>query len=554
MRPINNVVDVTNYVLMDLGQPLHAFDLDKLEGGIAVRFGKNGEAIRALDGKDYRLTPDCLLIADAKKPVAIAGIMGGEASSVGASTSRALLESARFSPPVIRKASQTLRLRSDSSYRFERGTDPKMVELASLKAAGLILKLCGGSASSLSRQGKMPNEPASITVSSERLNGLLGAALPPDAVRSALDAIAEKLEFQGETVKFTPPSHRGDLSTAWDLAEEVGRLIGYDNIPPRISPVAPKPARQLPIQSLIERCRLRLSGFGLDEAYNYDFISEKTLKAGLWPDESLSRLANPLSEDWAILRPTLLLGLLDNARGNLNRSAESIRLYEIGKVYRAGGGGVAERWQLAALILGPSGGFWRPQRAQAGDFFDMKGIVEELLSGISGVAWAEWRGAKFHSDTLFHPGASLRLNTPKGPLGVAGLLHPRAARAWDLERTPACLFELDLEALLELEAPKSQFRAYSLFPSSRLDISILVADSIPYAEIESAIRAPGIAELKEIALVDLFMGKGIPQGKKSLTLRLRFAREDRTIVDAEVKAALARILESLKGLGAELRS
>lgn len=547
LRPINNLVDITNYILMDIGQPLHAFDLDLLAGTqIAVRFASEGETIKALDNKDYALTPSCLVIADAEKPVAVAGVMGGLESAVTVKTTRAFLESAYFDPIVVRKTSAALRLRSDSSYRFERGADIAMVETASERAAGLILKLCGkdAQASPPLNVGKERAETAPILVTTSRINEILGADFPDEAITSTLRSIDPGLEERaGKTLHFSPPSCRRDLATAWDLSEEIGRLLGYEHIPAKISSVALRPSRAAPGQTIAERCRQRLAALGLCEAYNYDFLSEKLLRMARPDDKNLARIANPLSEDWTTLRPTLLIGLLQNAAANLNRGTKSVRLFELGKTYRKTPSGLEERARAAAILLGPvAPPFWGPQKIRRNDFYDTKGVVLDLLAYIPGLALVPFKAC----DPLFHPGASLRLSTPKGVLGALGLLHPPIARAWGLERENASIFELDLDLLAELEPARFQFSPYSRHPSAARDLSVVVDKKIPYADVAAVLRGCAIAELKSLELVDLFEGRGVPKGKQSLTLRLTFGRLDRALTDVEVNAAVEKILAALK--------
>ncbi|MBI5631556.1 MAG: phenylalanine--tRNA ligase subunit beta [Elusimicrobia bacterium] len=560
LRPVNNLVDITNYMLLDMGQPLHAFDLDKLEGGqIRVRCAKPGETILALDGKEYALSAQCLVVADARKPVAVAGVMGGLESAVTAKTTRCLLECAHFAAPVVRKTGQALRLRSDSSYRFERGTDVAAVGPAALRAAELILKLCGpaAQASRAMDVGRKAPETKPILFSASRINSILGAEFPPDSVRGVLGALADKLDQKNGELRFWPPSHRSDLETVWDLAEETGRMLGYDNIPSAAAAVALKPSRVTPAAALAERCRRRLAGFGLMEAYNYDFLAEKTLEKGRLNLENRARLANPISEDWTILRPSLLLGLLQNAQANRRRGASAVRLFEIGKVYAKRAEAVEERAHLAGLLQGPVAPIsWKAARSPDADFYDAKGLLEEMLAGLPGLQWSPMKeGPAGASDPLFHAAASLRLKTPRGVLGAVGLLNPQAARAWELERQATAVFELDLEVLAELPRPDGKFKPYSLLPSAARDLCVVMDQAVPYSQAEEVIGACAIPELASVALVDVFSGKRLPADRRSLTFRLSFSSPERTLTDDEVNSAVDKILKALKArLGAELRS
>jgi phenylalanyl-tRNA synthetase beta chain len=559
LRPINTLVDITNYLLMDLGQPMHAFDADKLDGGVCVRFAKPGERIVALDEKEYALNERCLVIADRTKPVAVAGVMGGRDTGVTEKTKRAFLESAFFDPPTVRRTSQALRLKSDASHRFERGADPEAAGTAALRATELILRLCGrGVKCSEASDCRVPaTPPAPIRVTSGRINEILGSAFPADEVESALGRIGAAIEKQGETISFTAPSYRRDLATAWDLAEEVARLAGYENIPYRYAPMALAPSRDLPAQTVADRTRRRLAGLGLCEAYNYDFISDQ--RAALARLKlPLIRVKNPLSEEYANLRPTLLVGLLNNARLNLNRGAETIRLFELGKIYSLAGDKVEESTHIAGLLLGPAAKHWTDPRGRRLDFFAAKGVVEELLAGVPGLDWlplSDAAAGQTPSDSLFHPRASLRLRHAQGALGTVGMLHPAVARAWDLECEAACLFQIDLDVLAQVEGPQARFAPFSVFPQSSRDLSFLVEAGLRYGQALETIRACGGAELREVELVDKFTGQGVPAGKQSLTVRLRFGLADRTLKDSEVTAAVERILAELRSKhGAILRS
>ncbi|MDE2291828.1 MAG: phenylalanine--tRNA ligase subunit beta, partial [Elusimicrobia bacterium] len=312
LRPVNNVVDITNFVLHDVGQPLHAFDADKLAGGrIVVRRSKAGETFSALDHKSYVLPEGLLVIADAERPVALAGVMGGEESSVTEKTTRLVLEGAYFAPSEVRSSSQKTRLRSDSSYRFERGADPVAALEAARRAAALILELAGGKAGAVSAVPMPLVLPRRrIDASAKRVNGILGSEFADAEIVSTLKRIAAEFSGDAAAFSFWAPTWRRDLATANDLAEEVGRFLGYDRIPYRLTPLAPRAAATTPVEAASRRARTRLAALGFCEAYNYDLLSEKTLAAARLSADGLPRVANPLSEDWALLRPSLLPGLL----------------------------------------------------------------------------------------------------------------------------------------------------------------------------------------------------------------------------------------------------
>ncbi|MDP3543245.1 MAG: phenylalanine--tRNA ligase subunit beta [Elusimicrobiota bacterium] len=560
LRPINSVVEITNYVLHDIGQPLHAFDADKLNGSrIIVRRSKTGEKLLALDHRVYDLPAGLLVIADAEKPVALAGVMGGEDSAVTTATKRIILEGAFFNPAEARKSSQKTRLRSDSSYRFERGTDPEAPRAAADRAAGLILQIAGGSAAKPSEATAPRPARRAIQASVGKINAVLGADFADLGVKQALGAIGD-VNDDGNGVEFTytAPSWRHDLRTVNDLSEEVGRFLGYENIPYRMAPMAPRAARLTPVETESRRARMQLAALGLWEAYNYDLVSEKTFLACRLSAEGQPRVAQPLSEDWALMRSSLLPGLLKNAQYNLSRGADSVRFFEVGKSYAIRGKEVDETWRVAGILLGPVlDARWQGARTPRASFYDGKAIVEDLLEKAGPIAWAklsEPGAGKTPSDPLFHPSNSLRATINGTPVATVGWLHPRVARAHDLEREGAIVFDANLDWLAGRESAPPRFGDFSALPSSRRDLALLLDKATPFARLEGVIRDCLVPELQSVLLFDVYEGKNIPEDKKSLAIRLTFGRFDRTLTDAEVGAAVEKIVAALaKELGASLR-
>ncbi len=558
LRPINSVADITNYVLHDLGQPLHAFDADKLAGAtIIVRRSKKGEKLLALDHKTYDLPEGLLVIADAEKPVALAGVMGGEESAVTAATKRVLLEGAFFNPAEARKSSQKTRLRSDSSYRFERGVDPEAVRAAADRAAGLILKLAGGGAAKPSEAASPRPARQPIAATTAKINAILGADFTDLAVKEALRSIG-CISGDGTEFTFSAPSWRHDLATVNDLAEETGRLLGYENVPYRMAPLTARTARLTPLESETRRARTRLASLGLWEVYNYDLLSEKSLAACRLSAEGQPRVANPLSEDWAVLRSSLLPGLLKNAQYNLGRGADALRFFEVGKSYSIRGNEADEASRVAGLLLGPVlDARWQAARSPRASFYDGKAVIEDLLAGTGALAWvklSEPAAGKTASDPLFHPTNALRATVNGAPVATVGWLHPRVARAYDLEREGAIVFDADLDWLADREEAAARFKAFSALPVSRRDLALVLDKSLPYARVEAVVRSCRIEELQDVLLFDVYEGKNLPEGKISLAVRLTFGRADRTLTDAEVGSAVEKIVAALaKELGASLR-
>ncbi len=560
IKSINNVVDVANYILMDLGQPLHVFDADALEGReIFVRRARPGEFLTALDDKKYELNPEILVIADKKSPQAIAGVMGGLSSAVLSKTKRVFLESASFNAALIRRATQRLRLKSESSYRFERGTDPRLPEIASLKAADLILSLAGSAAKvSAAATEKDVKENSSIAVSASQINQILGAGFKTEEIGKVLSALVRPgglFEVKGDSFFVTPPSYRLDIKERADLAEEVARVLGYEKIPvhrPRIAAVA---AHKTARAALVEFLSERLKEAGFFEAYNYDFISLADFELSGAEVKEGALLTNPLSEDLTILRPTLLTGLLRNAQYNFNRGNSSFRLFEKGTGFYEG----KENILLAGLATGKFPEiYWKQGRAVENDFYGVLGVLTESLSSFHAdyLAVDPWNFAGHENRALFHPAKTIGIKVQNVPVGMLGALHPQMAPRWDIldEKKEVFIFELNLSLLEKISPAPFFLKPLSEFPSSWRDISIVVAEEIPYSEIREAIRSSNLAELKEAGLLDLFAGDKIQKGSKSLTLRLTFGRDDRTMTDKEVEASIAKILESLKKIGAVLRA
>ncbi|MFH1726379.1 MAG: phenylalanine--tRNA ligase subunit beta [Elusimicrobiota bacterium] len=575
LRPINNIADITNYVLFESGQPLHAFDADLLKGGrIDVRSARAGEKIRALDGKEYALSTENLVIADAERTVAVAGVIGGEATGVTQATRRVFLECAYFRPGRVRRSARLLGVRTDSSYRFERGADIGGIPAAAARAASLIVSLAGGAAGAPADTNPSPPERSLIRVSARRVNEILGADYPAGRVEGVLDRLSARCERSPDGLAVAPPSYRHDLTTEWDLAEEAARHLGYGAIPYETSPVRIPEPETLPLNDCAGLLRGRLGGLGFWEACNYDFVSEAELERFLGRAagrDDHPRLLNPISEEWAVLRPSLLIGLLRNAALNFNRGAAGLRLFEIGRVYAKQGAGIDERTRAAGIMAGayPVRAHWK-RGGEAPDFFDIKGMVETALRGYR----VGWR-ASSAPDGVFHPRMHLELllddphgKQPPRVCGRAGLLHPDLVKRWDLApkgvpglgTAPAgrsrevAAFELDAGLLSGADVRAAGFRPFSAFPTSGRDLSVVVGENLAFEAVAACVRRLDLAELRRLELIDVFTGDSVEPGKKSLTLRITFSRADRTLRDAEIQAAVDRILSALRAeCGAALR-
>ncbi len=558
IKSINNVVDVTNYILMDLGQPLHVFDADALEGKeIFIRRARAGESLVTLDDKKYDLNSDILVIADQKSPQAIAGVMGGLASAVLSKTKRVFLESASFNAALIRKTTQALRLKSESSYRFERGTDPELPEIASLKAAELILSLAGGKASASVSQKNIKRNPA-IVVSAAQMNQMLGSDFKPADIENVFLGLTrdsgrlEPKEGPEGFFSLTAPSYRLDIESRFDLAEEVARVLGYQNIPVHYPKISFSPSRKTHGAALVDFLSRRLKETGFFEAYNYDFISLTDFELSGAETTKGIRLKNPLSEDMTILRPTLLTGLLRNAQYNFNHGNFSFRLFEKGTGFYDG----KENQLLSGIAVGKFPEiYWKQSRAAENDFYGVLGAVMDSFSGFD-LDYSPLDSGLPQIRALFHPKKTVEFRSQGEIVGLCGIVHPQLAADLDISsqhREGIFIFELNLSLLKRTLLP-APFKPLSEFPSAWRDISIVLPEEISYSFVSRTIEESGVAGLKRVELVDIFSGDNIEKGFKSLTLRMTFGLDDRTMTDKEVESFLAKILESLKKIGAVLRS
>ena len=561
LRAIDVVVDVTNYVLLELGQPLHAFDLSTLRGGeIRVRSARAGEKIGTLDGETRELVADDLVIADAERAVAIAGVMGGAETEVRENTRDILIESAHFQPARVRRTARRLGVRTEASYRFERGVDREGVRRAADRAARLIAELAGGSVSAgaVEARGRPFPFVDEVRMHPEHPNRLLGTRLSPDEVIELLARVDIRAEpdATGELV-CRIPSHRNDLAIPEDLIEEVARIYGYDRIPTTMPVGALEPVVQPPRIRLAERVRDTLQALGLSEIRSLPWIGEDDLDGLRLPADdprrAVVRTLNPIVDAEALLRPTLLPSLLRCARSNLARQVDRIRIFELSSVFlrRAEGELPDEPLCVAGLIVrGERYSIWQPADPPE-LFFEAKGIVERLLAGLD--APASFEAVPGGAEPFLHPGASARLRHGKHTLGALGELHPETATRFGIDR-PVAVFALDLTSCVGGRTGQREVREVSRQPAVRRDLAVLLDRGQPAGEVLEAIRKQGGAALVEASLFDRYEGKGVPEGKLSLAFRLVFQRPDRTLTDTEVAKMTDRVSKMLAHrFGGELR-
>ncbi len=549
LRPINAVVDVTNYVMYELGQPLHAFDLDKLKGReVVVRRAKNGEKIVTLDGVERELSKDDLVIADAEKPVAIAGVMGGEGSGTDFNTVNLFLESAHFDPMTVRKTSKRLGLSTDSSYRFERGADIEACTFAAERALHLIQKLTGGKVAkgNLSFYPK-PYTPKVIVFSPEKAVKLLGVHIPARKSAEILTNLGFTVKKEQDYLVVKVPSWRKyDVSREVDLIEEVVRIYGMKNV------VSTYPLMHSEVERnfgyfRVERVKEVLSDLGLNEAINYSFIGEKLYSKFGLPVEKLVKIKNPLSEEWVYMRNYIFPSLVQNAVNNINRNEKDVFLFEVAKVFIPENGELpTEKLKLGFLITGKiPEGLWSWRKV---DFYDLKGIVETLSELLK--VPLEFKATD--SYRFLHPGQSAEVLLGGKPVGFVGKLHPDVNEAFDIKEE-IFVGEVDLEELLKASNEvKTEFKPIPKFPPVMRDIAVLVDRETPVAEVEKVIRE-NAKFLEKLTLFDVYEGKGIPEGKKSVAFSLTFRTPDKTLSDDEINKILSAIIDSLAKIGANLR-
>ena len=550
IRSISNVVDVTNYVMLESGQPLHAFDYLLIAKGadgkptiVVRRAAAAGEKFKTLDNQERTLTNEMLLIADEQKGIALAGVMGGANTEINNSTVDVLIESAYFAPVNIRRTSKLLGLRSESSYRFERGADVGICDWASQRAAQLILETAGGQlAEGVVDVYPKPVAPKEITLRFSKCKDLLGIGISHAEQISFLTRMGLAIAKQepGECT-FTIPTWRVDLKRPVDLIEEVSRLFGVDKIP-STPPRGAHGANEFDsVYDQVSEARHILTGLGLNEAQGQTLISSAEL--GMRSAESVM-LANPLSSDMDMLRPSLLPGLIHSLRHNVSRKNDDVALFEVGRVFTQVNGQTKENRSVAIAITGQRTlNFWSGDDRDAKfDNYDLKGLIEEFIEqfGLRGVVF----GQRAESTALFLESAAVTLGG-KLPLGELGQLLPALAKKFDL-RDAVFLAELNLDQLLARRNPTKSFKSLPQFPSSRRDVAMIVPETVTHDAVLQAVKQSKAANLETVELFDVFRGKHVPAGQKSLAYAFTYRAADKTLTDAEVNAAHEKIVATFK--------
>jgi len=549
LRSINNVVDVTNYVMLECGQPLHAFDYHLLKGNgaappqIIIRRAAAGEKFTTLDAKERTLTDQALLIADETKAVALAGVMGGKNSEIHDNTVDVLIESAYFKPQNIRATSKKLELRTDSSYRFERGGDVGICDWASRRAAQLICDLAGGQVLGHAIDDfRSPPAPKQIALHFSRTKDLLGITIPHNEQIAFLASLGMPVTEQAPgSATFSIPTWRVDMKREVDLIEEIGRLYGVDKIPSTPPRGALGSNAYDSVYDQLSEVRRILTGLGLNETQGQTLVANAECRV---PAESIVALANPLSSDMDVLRPSLLPGLLTILRHNLSRKNHDVALFEVGRVFTNASGQVKEERRVALAITGQRAqAFWSgTDRDAKCDMSDLKGLVEDLLEqfGLRGVAF----GKRAESTALYLESAAVTLGG-KLPLGELGQLLPTLGKKYDL-RDAVYLAEFNLDLLLSKRNAAKSFKALPQFPSSRRDVAMLVPEATTHDAVLQAVKQAKAANLDAVELFDVFRGQGVPAGQKSVAYAFTYRSAEKTLTDIEVNTAHEKVVANLQ--------
>lgn len=556
VRPISNIVDVTNYVMLELGQPLHAFDYDRLKNHyIIVRRAKDNEKIVSLDGVERTLNPDMLVITDEAGPVGVAGVMGGLDSEVTDQTTSVLLESAYFHPTNIRRTSKALGLRSESSMRFEKGIDINGCLRAANRAIQLMQQLAGGTVAA----GVIDNFPAPITEKTillrpQRVNWVLGTDIAREEIIDILCRLQFKVQSQNDDLMVTVPTFRPDISREIDLIEEVARLHGFNQIPETL-PFGPSTqGHRTPEQQLVWDVREIMTACGFFEVVTYSFVHPRIFDMMNLPPDSRFRnvvkLQNPLSEEQSVMRTVLVPSLLEVLQRNINRRNKEGAIFEIARVFypQQGQQLPAEVPVLAAVAIGQTPKTWN-QPARPMDFFFIKGVAEQLLDtlGVAGATFSR------HQDPSFHPGRCAQIKVNGEVLGVVGELHPNVIENYELPERAVAL-KIDLQVLAQADRPVKQYQGLPKFPAVERDLAVLVKQEVSAADMLDVIKKAGGNLLRHVDIFDVYQGTQVPQGFKSVAFSMKFQAPDRTLTDEEINQKMERITKNLTAqTGAELR-
>lgn len=548
IRSLGPCVDVTNFVMIELGQPMHAFDLDVLKGSIQVRMANIGEKVTLLDGKEIQATENTLLIADEEKVLALAGIMGGEDSGVSDTTKNLFLESAHFNPLSIAGKAREYGMHTDSSHRFERGVDPELPLKALERATQLLMDICGGKAGPVVEQTSVSDLPARepVQLRLKRINRMLGIEFSAAEVESILSRLGMQLEADADGWMVTPPSFRFDIAIEADLIEEVIRIHGYNNIPRKLPTYQPAMKPLVEAEVGLQRVKDALVERGYYEAISYSFVDPKW-QAAIDPEIAPVELANPISADLSVMRTSIWPGLLKAVAHNINRQQPRVRLFETGLTFVKQGDELVQNAKISGAITGSLVGEQWSADDRKVDFFDVKADVEAILAlgGLNDVSFEKSQ----HS--ALHPGQTAQIFKKNQPIGWIGALHPNTRKTLDID-PPVYVFEIDQKALLEGTVPA--FSPLSRFPEVRRDLALVVKQEIAVADMVKSIKSVTSEIFQEILLFDVYTGTGIEDGLKSVALGLILQGFSSTLTDEDVDKEINKIVAVLNDkYGAILR-
>ncbi|SDC29405.1 phenylalanyl-tRNA synthetase beta subunit [Candidatus Frackibacter sp. WG11] len=554
IRPINNIVDITNYILMEFGQPLHAFDYDQLtENRIVVRRAKSGEKLLTLDDEERELDEDMLVIADAQEPICVAGVMGGANSEVTERTTNILLESANFDPISIRQTAKKLGLHSESSHRFERGVDVNSTDLASQRAIKLILDLAGGEvAKGVIDLYPNPVEPLELNLNVNRINRLLGTDIGEDEMIELLTNLEFEVEEENDNLIVKVPTFRGDISREADLVEEIARMYGYDQIEPVLASGPILQGKKTWQQSLEDKTLNLLTGLGLTEVKTFSFTSQTIFDEIKLPEDSDLRdtvkLNNPLSSEHEVMRTTLLPNLLEVLNRNISRNVDEVKIFELGRAFTPQEGELPEERLLlsGALMEKNENEIWD---LDASNFFALKGVIEEYFTALN-IEDYEFNNSEHPS---LHPGRTAIIKVKGEEVGILGEVHPDLIDNYDLlPRT--VLFELEFEIIVKHANDDLVYRELPKYPASTRDIALVVDVEVTSQDLENIINGVAGDLLETIELFDLYQGKQVEEGTKSLAYSLTYRAQDRTLTDDEINKLQSQIEDRLdEEFGAKIR-
>jgi phenylalanyl-tRNA synthetase beta chain len=563
IRSINNIVDVTNYVLLEYGHPLHAFDLDLLEGsqirvGTPADFGKEYEEIVTLDGVKRKLSIDDLLIWDAVKPVAIAGVMGGKNTEVTQKTTNILIESAYFKPESIRKTSKKLGLSTEASYRFERGTDIEALKDALDRSAFLIQELAGGEIYEVIDVYPVKIPVKEISFNTKKINSFIGLHLTDKEILRILDLLEIEVEKKEGSYIAKVPSHRQDLERQEDIAEEIARIYGYDKVPAQL-PVYFKPVLEnyelLKKRKFINKIRDYMIALGFNEAVNISFMSEEDLNIFEIPEQDTRRqsiiLMNPLRQEESIMRTMITPQLLRNAEKNTSRGIEAFKLFEIGRVFISKENSLLPDESLSLGILSKKEDLKLPFNEDPFDFHALKGVIDGMLRHFK----IDKPNYKRSNEPFLHSGQSADIYVNEEKIGFVGVISPKILTKFDFKVKPyICVAELNLDKLLSLIKVDIKYKSQSNYPPVKRDVAILVSDNFETQKIFDLISLYGNELIEDVYIFDIYKGKGIPSGKQSVAFRIIYRAFDRTLTSDEVEKVHNDLVQKIVSeTSAELR-